>query len=432
MRFLILALAAVFGFAAPASAQTRSREAAAFAALREACEADNGALWGVRLCGPLRIVDPQTRAVWASQQDDGGLLQRRADGGWTGVLPEGVPVANSTVEWAGVRWIMIMQPLSEDPVELRVLVLHESWHHIQDTLGLPARESQNAHLETEMGRYYLRLEMRALSTALLSSGRARREAAADALLFRAARHAAFPAAAAAETALDRNEGLASYTGVRLALGDGADAYAARSLDGQDGSTVFSRTYAYRTAPAYGILLDQRSRGWRRALGDSAPADLLARAIRVREPTRRRVADRAERYGGPEIAAEERRWAEARRVRVEGLRRTFSENPRLELPISRIQLEFDPGQVEQIEGLGTLYGVITARDAWGEVRVVGGAVIAEDFSHLILPAPNPDRLSGAGWALALDPAFTVAAEPDQSGAIRVASVSSAETTEPAPN
>ena len=84
------------------------------------------------------------------------------------------------------------------------------------------------HLETERGRYLMRLELRALATAMLSNGRARRIAVKDALSFRMARLASFAEAPAAEAGLDRNEGLASYTGVRLGAGDQANLFAART------------------------------------------------------------------------------------------------------------------------------------------------------------------------------------------------------------
>src|SRR5262245_35824569 len=107
MRFFIaLALAALTLATAPASAQDANAPAAA-QELRQICEADRARLWGVELCGPLLVADAATRTVWASQPDWTGLL--RANGaGYTGQLPEGVGIANTSVQWAGVRWIMVL------------------------------------------------------------------------------------------------------------------------------------------------------------------------------------------------------------------------------------------------------------------------------------------------------------------------------------
>ena len=188
--------------ASPALAQDYRLQTAAAGELQQMCGADAGQLWGASLCGPLLVVDANTRQVWATQRDNLNALTLSAGGGWAGTLPQGVPVANTTVDWGGVRWIMVVGPLPDDATTRRVLVAHESWHRVQASIGLPMQNAIAEHLETERGRYLLRLEMRALSTAMLSSGRARRNAVKDAIAFRMARLATFQEASAAEGALD--------------------------------------------------------------------------------------------------------------------------------------------------------------------------------------------------------------------------------------
>jgi hypothetical protein len=411
-----LLVAGLLSFAAPAAAQDALLAPAAAAELREMCEADRGRLWSVSLCGPLIIVDPATRSVWASQADGAGAL-RASGAGWTGALPEGVPVANTSVEWAGARWIMVIGPLPEDATERRVLVAHEAWHRVQGAIGLASQSSDCIHLETERARYLLRLEFRALATAMRSRGSARRRAAREALMFRMARLAAFPAAAAQEAALDRNEGLASYTGVKLGAGEDADMYAARTLDQYDRHEAYARAYAYASGPAYGLLLDQYRPDWRIALAGSAPADLLAAVVRARAADPSRLGRAAQRYGGQSIAAEERQRAEAQRARLAELRARFSQGPRLEIGLGQIQFEFDPLTVSPVEGLGSVYRTMTLRDRWGELRATEGALISADFTRLTVAQPGPDGRSGPGWTLALNPGFTTS-RPDAEGVVRV--------------
>ncbi|MGH8185418.1 MAG: hypothetical protein ACREUC_02550, partial [Steroidobacteraceae bacterium] len=176
----------------------------AAAELAEMCKADGGRLWGVSLCGPFIVVDPQTRAAWANQADSGGVLHA-AGGGWVGVLPDDAPIANTAVEWSGVRWTMLMS-IPENPTDRRVLLAHEAWHCIQPELGLVTRNTDNAHLEEERGRYLLQLEFRALRAAMEARGNARWRAAREALQLRAARLRDYSAADDEEAALDRNEG----------------------------------------------------------------------------------------------------------------------------------------------------------------------------------------------------------------------------------
>jgi len=417
MRGLFTALTALAAacFAAPAAAQDPLTAASAARELRDMCTADAGRLWGYDLCGPLMVVDPSTRRVWTSEPDRFNLLQR-AGAGWVGGLPPNVQVANTTTEWGGVRWIQLVGPLPQNETDRRVLLAHEAWHRAQAALGFPAAPSDCAHLENERARALMRMEFRALGVALRSADRGRRLAAAEALLFRAARLAEFPNAAAAETALDRNEGLAAYTGVRLGVSDNPDLYAARLLDRYDGHQSLARSYAYATGPAYGILLDDMRPSWRRELGGYAPADILAIAVQPRVGSNAAFREARERYSGSAIAAEERARAEANRARLADLRLRFDRGPRLELPLQNAQMEFDPNAVTPLEGLGNYYGVLTIRDAWGELRAENGALISADFQRVVVSSPAFGALSGPGWRLALTPGYQLAG-PDGSGIFR---------------
>ncbi|MEZ5956142.1 MAG: hypothetical protein R3C27_02875 [Hyphomonadaceae bacterium] len=405
--------------ASPALAQDYRLQAAAASELQQMCAADAGQLWTASLCGPLIVVDGRTREAWATQRDDAGVLSLARGGGWVGALPDGVPIANTTVEWGGVRWIMVVGPLPDDVIERRALVMHEAWHRVQDSIGLPMQNTNAAHLETERGRYLMRLELRALATAMLSNGRARRNAAKDALAFRMARLASFEDARTSEAALDRNEGLASYTGVRLGAGDQSYLVTARTLNDYDQHDALARSYAYASGPAYGLLLDDFVPGWRTSLGNWAPADLLVSPLRVRSLNPREFGRRAERYAGAEIAAEERTRAENQHRLVAELTARFA-GPRLELPLAQMQFEFDPGQVTPVAGLGTVYRSLVLRDVWGELRATEGALISPAFDLLTAARPNPGGLTGPGWVLSLAPGYRVS-EPDALGVTRPESI-----------
>jgi hypothetical protein len=415
----ILAGAAAICFAGPAAGQDRLLAAAAAAELREMCEADGGQLWGVSLCGPLMVVDPRTRGAWTSAPDSLGLFAD-AGSGWVGSLPPGVPVANTTLDWAGTRWIQVMAPLPEQPADRRVLLAHEAWHRAQDAIGLAAQPSDCAHLESERGRTLLRLELRALGTALRSAGRARRQAAQEALMFRAARLAEFPTAAAQEAALDRNEGLAAYTGVKLGVSDNPDLYAARVVDRYDRHEAFARSYAYATGPAYGLLLDGVRASWRAELARHAPADLLDATLAPSRGGHLQLRRAGERFGLTAIAAEERSRAETQRVRVAHLLARFTAGPRIELPLQNMEMVFNPNEVTPIEGAGTYYGVLTVRDVWGELRAEDGALISANFQRVVAAAPVENGLAGPGWRLTLAPGYQLLG-PDAGGVLRLVEI-----------
>lgn len=390
---------------APSLAQEFSLAPVAARELREMCGDDRGRLWGVSLCGPLLLADPATRQVWASEQDAEGRLTRSGEG-WAGALPPGVPIANTSVDWAGVRWTMVVAPLPANDEERRALLAHEAWHRVQSQLGLTAQGSDASHLESERGRTLMRLEMRALATALRSRGNARRSAAQDALLLRGARLQEMAGAFAQEAALDRNEGLAAYTGVRLGVTDQPDFFAARALDQYESHQALARSYAYATGPAYGLLLDDYRRNWRSELGAYAPADLLNGVLAAAVGDRQRLARAEERYGAAAVAGEERARAQAQMARLAELRRRFGEARRLELPLQQMQFEFDPNQVTPVDGLGSFYGRLTLRDAWGELTADEGALIDATFTRLVAATPGADGLSGPGWRLRLNPGWQV--------------------------
>ena len=98
--------------------------------------------------------------------------------------------------------------------------LHESFHIVQPRLGLSLPmdspgAKENEHLDSLEGRYWLRLEWRALAGALRESGEAPALAVRDALAFRQARLTRFPNFVESERALHITEGLASYSGTVL-------------------------------------------------------------------------------------------------------------------------------------------------------------------------------------------------------------------------
>ncbi|MEM7307309.1 MAG: hypothetical protein AAF682_11595 [Planctomycetota bacterium] len=392
--------------------------ASAFALARAAAERDGGALWGTSLAGPLLLVDPASRFAAADRADAGGRLRAHGDV-FLGRLPDEVPIANSDVRWSGTHWTMVMWPLPGTPEERTRLLLHESFHRVQAEVLPVAGAGPCEHLSGLEARVWMRLEARALAAAL-RDGAAERAAVHDALLFRAARHRLVPAAGPAEDALELHEGLAEYTGLRLA-GYSAQARRERAADGLErlgALPSMERSFAYATGPALGVLLDALRPEWRAELlapaGDRpTPAALLAAAVGWRAPgdavaaARARGAD----YGAAEVRRQETERWERRARRVAELRRRFVDGPLLRCPPNELQYSFDPLRVEALAEVGTVYDRLWVRGAWGTAEAARGAVL-ESGQTLRLPAPSDlegPELAGDGWTLTLEPGWTV--EPD---------------------
>jgi hypothetical protein len=86
---------------------------------------------------------------------------------------------------------MVLLPIYGDSLGAERLLIHEAMHVLQPSvLPAPSYDETGAGaalLDEASGRSWLRLEWKALATALRGSGAARDSAVYDALLFRAAR-----------------------------------------------------------------------------------------------------------------------------------------------------------------------------------------------------------------------------------------------------
>ena len=399
-----------------------SAAAEAFGEYEEAALEDGGRLWGRELLGPMLFVDPRTRAVVANQPDEAGRLVER-DGVFVGTLPAEVGVANTAMQWSGVRWTMVMWPLPGERYARTTLLLHEAFHRVQPTLPHAGGSELAAHLDQEEGRVWLRLELRALALALRSREDAERVALGDALLFRARRQAHFPAARALEAALERNEGLAEYTGFALcgATPEHRAERAAQKLLGDERGASFVRSFAYATGPGYGILLDRHAPGWRARIDrESELAGLLAEACGWSAPGElaAEAEARAAQHGAAEVRAAEHARALERAAREAEARARFVDGPVLVLPLGAgMQYTFDPTDVSALEGLGTLYGSLSVTDTWGVLTAAGGALVELDARGamravrvpLALESARPP-LAGPGWTLAPAAGRTLVAGP----------------------
>lgn len=376
----------------PASARTAFEEA------RRVSQRDGGRLWGRSLEGPMLLADTGAMRLIGNTADAEGRL-KGLEGVFAGELPRELGVANTASEWAGRRWTLLHWPLGEDGGERRVLLAHEMFHRIQPELGLWVKEAGACtHLETRDGRLWLRLELRALRAALAAKGRARKEALADAMAFRAKRRSLFPQAARVEAALETQEGLAEYTGIRIGLApEAARLRTIRKLEEADAHPHYARFFPYATGPALGLLLDEVRPGWRKGLkGDSDPSEGLRPRNRLEG-----VEAAASRHGWEAVRAEEDARETQRLVRVADLRKRYVDGPLLRVPMGHIV--FNPSRQEAHAGLGIYNPTLKLTAAWGILTVTEGSLMAEDWSEVRVQAPGDTAvppLHGPGWTLEL--------------------------------
>jgi hypothetical protein len=405
----------VIGHSSPAVAQVDQQRAQEYFKEAQAlCERDGGRLWGVSMCGPMVIADAATGTIATSQPAPAGDR------------PRVIGVVNAPVQWGGTTWSAYNWQMipKDDQGKRGRLFMHELFHRIQPRLGLTSgapTNGDNSHLDSLEGRYWMRLEWRALARALGASGAERTSAIADALAFRAARHQRFPDAAAEEHAVDINEGIATYTQYVTGSDGAQDATrnAMAELAAAETGTSFVRTFAYASGAGYGLLLDALSPGWHRTITAASDfGQLLSAAAGVTAAPGAADAAAA-RYDGASLrAAEEQRDRQQQTIIAE-LRRRYVDGPVLVVPRAGSGSTNNMGATV-IPGAGTVFRAMANKGAWGSFDAQGGALISADGETISLPAPvvvDATTLKGDGWTATVGPGWTVQSGP-RPGSFRV--------------
>ena len=388
-----------------------------FQEFQSICNRDNGKLWGISLYGPMLIADPKTHFVVANECDKNDKLKPSGNL-FMGKLPVKEGIANSFTRWSGKLWTMVMWPLYEDKYERARLMIHESFHRIQDEIGFPHFNSSSDHLDTYEGRIWLQLEFRALIKALSSKGDERYHAIKDALVFRTHRRNLFTNAASLESRLEMNEGLAEYTGIKLCGIPDSElcSYVVKKFELMKGWKTFIRTFPYLSGPAYCILLDESGTSWRRNLKPSDDLGKLiqkAYSIKIPEALKLEAESRSHNYDFETLQKLEiKHKQELERLTVKYQER-FIEGPVLIIPTHMAEgffnITFKPDNLHPLGNQGIVYDTMRASSSWGILNVFDGALLTPSWEKVYVPAPidsNTRPLSGEGWELTLNENWTL--------------------------
>ncbi len=385
---------------------------------RVVCEKDAGHLWGASLCGPVMLVDQTAHVLVANAHAGAPDLS----GLFVTVWPASENVSATAIEWAGLWWAQVPLPLPSNVEARRVSLVHESFHRLANSQKWPGFGGMtgvgNGHLDTLEGRYFILLEWRALARALESQGASRRSAIEDALAFRGARRERFASATVDESAGEWAEGLAEYTGVKLAADDAEGQRALAKADIETGAQreSFVRAFPYAAGPAYGLLLDEAGAEWRdKARGGADLGVLLASAVSLAPPraTPGEIARRAKAYGGPAIRAMEEERERLAKKRIADLRQKLVVGPVLILPLEKPRIQLNPGTLVPMADLGTVYPTARLAAQWGAITVTKDLLLAGDWKQATVAAPSEgagQTWRGDGWTLELKEGWSLGEGP----------------------
>jgi len=77
----------------------------------------------------------------------------------------------------------------------------------------------------------------------------------------------------------------------------------------------------------------------------------------------------------------------------------------DIPLRRMQIEFNPNNLQPLQGIGTVYPTLRISDVRGILEVTDGALVNVDWTRVAVPidATWEGRIdaAGAGWSLKLE-------------------------------
>ena len=371
-------------------------------------------IWATDLYGPILLVNPNTRQLFANFSDTAGILKQIGEI-YSGILPNEINIANTAINWNGRRWAMIMLPLPVNKQDRLNLLAHELFHVSQPSLGFKLFNTENNHLDQKDGRIYLRLELEALKKAIQTTNEIERKThLTNALTFREYRYSLYPGADTTENLLELNEGIAEYTGSVISGRNKKQSaeHFVQSINSFLSNPTFVRSFAYQTIPIYGYLLVNTQKGWNREITIKTNlTDYFIKSFDISLPNNlKKTTDLIlNQYNGEAIISEEKTREEKTKKLIAEYKSKFITQPHFELVFEQMNVSFDQKNIMPIEDKGTVYPNIRVTDNWGILTVENGALMSSNWDKIsvTIPLKNENKnISGDGWTLELKDGYSV--------------------------
>ncbi len=379
-------------------------------------------LWNFDLYHAILLVEPKSRQIFSNESDSANILKPNGNI-YSGILPDDINIANTSLNWSGKRWAMIMLPLPKNKQDRINLLVHELFHTAQPSLGFTLYNPENNHLDQKDGRVYLRLELEALKKAVRSSSKKElKRHLKNALAFRKYRHQLYNGSQTTENLLELNEGIAEFTG--LIVSDRSKKqvteHFVNSINSFLSNPTFVRSFAYQTIPIYGYLLSSKRKNWNKDITDKTDLTsyfMKAFDIDLSKSTEDKIESLSESYNGKIIIQEEKERQEKAKKIVAEYKLKFIEQPHFEIQFEKMNVSFDPRNIIPVEDKGTVYPNIRVTDLWGVLTVENGALMTTDWSKISITNPTKtdgNKIYGNGWILELKDGYTVQKDGAGSG------------------
>jgi hypothetical protein len=381
-----------------------------FKKVEDACNRDNGKLWGKNLYGPVIFIERGTRRIISNFPDNEGLLKEK-DGVYIGNYPKESVIYNGPVTFGGKLYGMAPLPPEEDEYRIINRAIHGLFHRYQEMTGYTSSGYMTVNMDEKNARLWFKLELKALRKALNSQGEEQELAIRDALVFRGANHEFYQKYVKDEIKFENYEGLATFTYTLLST-NFPEEFNRRLMENLDriySIQSYSRSYGAIQGALYATLLYRKSLDFTTIKSENTDlGELVRKMYNIQLPAvcRDVAGSLALNYDLEAIRAEEAKRESDILERIHRMTSTFTEKPVVFLELESPYFDFELEDIHAMDTLGTLYSKLRVSDNWGKLTVEeGGCLVSNNFKFLRITAKgfkfDKNRFEGEGWVLLLN-------------------------------
>ena len=381
-----------------------------FSEVEDACNSDNGKLWGKNLFGPVMYIDRNSRKIIANQPDQDGLLKEK-DGIYTGTYPRELMINNTAVSYGSTLFAMAPLPMEEDEYRIVSRAIHGLFHCYQESIGFTSSGYNTSNMDEKNARLWIKLEWKALRKAINSEGSEQHLAIRDALVFKGSNREQYPGYIADEIRYENYEGLAAFTYTLLAS-ESHEQSKVRLLEYLDriySMPAYSRSYGAVTGALYANLLYSKGYDFKTIRSENVDlADEVKNLYEIQLPEvcRDVAGSIALNYEIGIIQNEETEREADIKERIHRQISTFTEKPVVYFELESPYFDFEDSDIHPMDTLGVLYSVLRVSDNWGKLTVEnGGCLVSNNLKFLRITARaykvDKNRIEGEGWHLVLN-------------------------------
>lgn len=362
----------------------------------------NNSIWGESIIGPILLVDPKSRIFYSNTDPDKQHFTN-SDTCYTGVLPPDIHIWNTTLNWKGKKWAMVMLPLSNIPKHAISVNLHELTHVFLSKKGFPNHYVDVSHLTEKEGRILISIELRLMKKYLSTNFDT--DYLREALAIRSLRYNKYIDGRVNENLLELNEGLAEYSGTLMSGLDKDEiaAFYSMLIDNYLNRDDYDRVFAYITTPIYGYAVKEIKESWCRGLSpDTDLTSLFIKEIGIVEGSDV-YNEIVSKYGFQDLILHEEDVEKQKIQITDSIRAKFISKPHFEIDFERMSITSLSPNTLTLRDLGIFYDKARVTDDWGEITIESGFLLSSNFKKGYLTFPSfvsRDSIVGDGYRLYL--------------------------------